>query len=144
MLWSKSRLDKSVISKTMTSKSASSKTVTSKNKGDITEALAKSYLSEQGLTLIGKNFHCRQGEIDLIMNEGNTFVFIEVKYRKSSGFGGAISAISMSKQHKIKHAIAFYLQQAGLNEYNTPCRVDVITLEGDITQPRITWLKNAF
>jgi putative endonuclease len=123
---------------------ASAKKTTSSDKGQITEHYAEQYLTEQGLTLIERNFHSRQGEIDLIMLEGNTYVFIEVKYRKSSQFGGAIAAIPASKQKKIKYSVTFYLHQAGLNEYNTACRIDVIALEGDITQPQVTWLKNAF
>jgi putative endonuclease len=78
------------------------------------------------------------------MLEGDVHVFIEVKYRKSMTFGGAIAAVSKSKQIKVKHCVTFYLQQAGLNEYNTPCRIDVITLEGNINHPSVTWLKNAF
>ena len=118
--------------------------VTSHEIGKITEAFAASYLSKQGLVLIAQNEHSRQGEIDLIMRDNDTYVFCEVKYRKSTGFGGAISAISAAKQKKIKQSITFYLHKMGLNEYNTPCRIDVITLEGDINNPEITWLKNAF
>ena len=123
---------------------ASAKKTASTDKGQITERYAEQYLTELGLTLIDRNFHSRQGEIDLIMLEGDTYVFIEVKYRKNSLFGGAIAAIPVSKQKKIKHSVTFYLHQAGLNEYNTACRIDVIALEGDITQPQVTWLKNAF
>lgn len=122
----------------------SAKSTSSSNKGQLTERYAEQYLSEQGLTLIERNFHSRQGEIDLIMLDGDTYVFIEVKYRKSKKFGGAISAVPASKQKKVKHCVTFYLHQSGLNEYNTPCRVDVIALEGDITGPDVTWLKNAF
>jgi putative endonuclease len=116
----------------------------SSNKGQLTESYAQQYLSKQGLILIERNFHSRQGEIDLIMLDGDTYVFIEVKYRKSKEFGGAIAAVSASKQKKIKQCVTFYLHQNSLNEYNTPCRVDVVALEGDITQPDVTWLKNAF
>lgn len=122
----------------------SAKETSSSSKGQLTENFAEQYLSKQGLTLIERNFHSRQGEIDLIMLDGNTYVFIEVKYRKSKEFGGAIAAVSASKQKKIKQCITFYLHQSSLNEYNTPCRVDVVALEGDITQPDVTWLKNAF
>ncbi|RHW76689.1 YraN family protein [Colwellia sp. RSH04] len=115
-----------------------------KNIGDITEDIAAGFLEKQGLTLVAKNFHCRQGELDLIMQDGNTWVFIEVKYRRSAQFGGAISAISPSKQKKIKHCVTFYLQQQGLNEYNTACRIDAVALQGSIEQPEITWIKNAF
>ena len=109
-----------------------------------TEEFAKQFLLQQGLTFIDSNVHCRQGEIDLVMQEGQTLVFVEVKYRKNNYFGGAISAVSLSKQNKIKHCVAFFLHKAKLNEYNTPCRVDVIALEGDIDRPQVTWLKNAF
>ena len=123
---------------------ASAKDTNSSNKGQVTENYAERYLSKQGLILIERNFHSRQGEIDLIMLDGDTYVFIEVKYRKSKEFGGAIAAVSASKQKKIKHCITFYLHQSDINEYNTPCRIDVVALEGDITQPDVTWLKNAF
>lgn len=117
--------------------------------GQQTELLAEQYLTQQGLALVTKNFHSRQGEIDLIMHESSpnnekTWVFVEVKYRKSNQFGGAIHAISASKQRKIKHCVAFFLQKSGLNEYNTPCRVDVVAIEGNLNNPNITWLKNAF
>jgi len=117
---------------------------TSHDKGIATEEFAKQHLVQQGLTFIDKNIHCRQGEIDLIMKDNQTLVFVEVKYRKNNHFGGAISAIPQSKQNKIKHCVAFYLHKVNLNEYNTPCRFDVIALEGDINQPQVTWLKNAF
>jgi len=123
---------------------ASAKDTSSTDKGQITESYAEQYLSKQGLRLIERNFHSRQGEIDLIMLDGETYVFIEVKYRKSKEFGGAIAAVSASKQKKIKHCVTFYLHQSDLNEYNTPCRIDVVALEGNIAQPDVTWLKNAF
>lgn len=110
----------------------------------MSEQLAARYLTQQGLKLQTCNFQNRRGEIDLIMTEGDTWVFIEVKYRKNSHFGGAIAAVSVKKQQKIKQCAAFYLQQAQLNEYNTPCRFDVIALQGERNTPEITWLKNAF
>ncbi len=112
--------------------------------GQLTEALAEQYLIKQGLHCINKNFSNRQGEIDLIMRDQQTLVFVEVKYRQNNHFGGAISAISRQKQQKIKQCAIFYLQHVGLNEYNTPCRFDVITLQGNIENTQITWLKNAF
>ena len=117
---------------------------TSTQIGKLTEELAEKYLLEHGLYLVSKNFHSRQGEIDLIMRDGDTWVFIEVKYRKNNLFGGAINAISTTKQRKIKHSVAFFLHKHQLNEYNTPCRFDVIAIEGNIDYPNITWIKNAF
>jgi putative endonuclease len=117
---------------------------TSHARGKVTESFAEHYLIKQGLQPIDRNIHCRQGEIDLIMRDGDTFVFIEVKYRKNNHFGSATEAVSITKQNKINHCVAFYFHKANLNEYNTPCRFDVIALEGDINKPEITWLKNAF
>lgn len=117
---------------------------TSHARGRVTEAFAEKYLIEQGLTPIDRNIHCRQGEIDLVMRDDDIIVFVEVKYRKNNNFGRAIEAVSIAKQNKIRHCVAFFFQQANLNEYNTPCRFDVIALEGNINQPQVTWLKNAF
>ncbi len=117
---------------------------TTTNIGQCSEEVAAEYLSQQGLKLVCQNFHSKRGEIDLVMKDGSTLVFVEVKYRKSQAFGGAISAISISKQKKIQLCASFYLQKSSLNEYNTDCRFDVIALQGDISQPQITWLKNAF
>jgi putative endonuclease len=112
--------------------------------GRQSESIAAQYLAEQGLKLISMNFHSRYGEIDLIMKDQGCLTFVEVKYRKNSQFGGAISAITLSKQKKIRLCASFYLQQGALNEYNTHCRFDVVALQGSLAQPHITWLKNAF
>jgi|TARA_B100000767_G_C19641353_1_gene482687 putative endonuclease len=121
----------------------SNKAINTVKKGLLTEQFAKEYLQRKGLVFIANNFYCRRGELDLIMRDGDTLVFIEVKYRKGSHFGGAIAAITPSKINKIKQSIVFYLHQAGLNEYHTPCRIDVITLQGNINHPHVNWLKNA-
>lgn len=115
--------------------------------GEIAELAAKEFLQAEGLIYIAQNFHCRWGEVDLIMKEHDVLVFIEVKYRKNNLFGGAISAVSIKKQQKIIKTAAIYLQQQGLNEYNTAYRFDVIAIEGNtdtIAKSQINWLKNAF
>ncbi len=113
-------------------------------KGNESESLAVQYLLGQGLKLKTRNFHSRQGEIDIVMQEQQTLVFIEVKYRKNNNFGGALAAIPYKKQQKIRKCATFYLQSHDLNEYNTDCRFDVIALQGSVNQPHVTWLKNAF
>lgn len=112
--------------------------------GEKTELFAQSYLEGKGLTHIASNFHSKSGEIDLIFKEQNTLVFVEVKYRKSPAYGGPLSAVSQSKQQKLRSTAAFYMQQCGINENNTACRFDVIGLIGSMKQPEVTWLKNAF
>jgi putative endonuclease len=120
------------------------KKITTTQTGKITEDFVSEYLILQNLTLIDQNFHSRHGEIDLIMLDGNTYVFIEVKYRKNNKYGGSLVAVSYSKQQKLRLCAKYYLQQNQLNEYNTPCRFDIVALEGDIQNPNINWLKNAF
>jgi putative endonuclease len=123
------------------------KTLTTCQIGQLNECLARQYLIQQGLRYLTQNFHSRQGEIDLIMQEQETLVFIEVKYRKNNNFGGAIAAVSYNKQQRLRKTATFYLQRQGLNAYNTPCRFDVITIQGNTynnSTPQMTWLKNAF
>jgi putative endonuclease len=112
--------------------------------GKITEKYTCEYLILQNLTFVEQNFHSKYGEIDLIMLDGDIYVFIEVKYRKSNNYGGSLVAVSHSKQKKLRLSAQFYLQKKQLNEYNTPCRFDIVALEGDIENPNINWLKNAF
>ncbi|MFD2165128.1 YraN family protein [Thalassotalea euphylliae] len=118
--------------------------LSTREKGQTTEQLALTHLQSSGLKLIEQNKHFKCGELDLVCKDGDCYVFVEVKYRKSNQYGGAATAVSASKQQKVKNSASLYLQQLGLNEYNTPCRFDVVALEGDLAQPQITWLKNAF
>ena len=109
-------------------------------KGDDKERFAEAHLVANGFTLIERNFLCKGGEIDLIMKDQKYLVFIEVRYRASNEFGGALGSITAGKQRKLRRAAEFYLlQQFG----NTPppCRFDVIALEG---QNELEWIKNAF
>ncbi|WP_076417249.1 YraN family protein [Colwellia sp. UCD-KL20] len=117
---------------------------TTTDTGRITEDFASEYLILQNLTLLDQNFHSKYGEIDLIMLDNSMYVFVEVKYRKNAQFGGSLVAVSPSKQQKLRLCAKYYLQQKQLNEYNTPCRFDIVALEGDIKKPNINWLKNAF
>jgi len=118
--------------------------LSTKETGDCWELYAEHFLKKNGLVLITKNFHCRQGEIDLVMQDGKCIVFVEVKYRKNNHFGGAISAVTTRKQQKIIKTASFFLHQQRLNEYNTAYRFDIVAIEGDISNPKTDWLQNAF
>ena len=59
------------------------------HQGDLAEYEAKNYLISQGLLLLEKNYACKLGEIDLIMEDKGCIVFVEVRFRKSNAFGGA-------------------------------------------------------
>ena len=68
--------------------------------GEATEVAALQFLLRHGLSLITKNYRCQYGEIDLIMEDGNTLVFIEIRYRQNVKFGGRASSITAKKQKK--------------------------------------------
>jgi len=109
-------------------------------KGDDKERLAEKYLVSKGFSLIERNFFCKAGEIDIIMQDGEYLVFIEVRYRKNKDFGGALASITPSKQRKLRRAAELYLLK---NFANTlpDCRFDVVGIEGN---DEIEWIKNAF
>ena len=126
---------------------AKRKTSTAKQQsGDAAEALAESFLIKHGLTVVKRNFSCRFGEIDLIMQHQETLVFTEVRYReggKSSApaqFGGALESISVSKQRKIIRAAQFYL---GTLSAIPECRFDVVLLD-KLDIANVEWIRNAF
>lgn len=114
-----------------------------KRKGLQYESLANKHLQKQGLKLLQQNFHSRFGEIDLVMLDGNTVCFIEVKYRKSLDFGGAASAISYSKRQKIiKTAQIFMSENRKLA--NRAMRFDALMLQHIDQDININWIQNAF
>jgi len=108
--------------------------------GQLYEQLASEYLARQGLQLLQSNYQCKAGEIDLVMRDGASLVFVEVKYRASSAFGGAAAAVTASKQQKLLRACRWYLQQHRLSEQ--PCRLDVVAIEGQ-SPYQYQWIKNA-
>ena len=83
----------------------------SKSTGQYYEQQALVFLQQQGLQLVQQNFSCRFGEIDLVMREQQTLVFVEVKFRRSRHFGGAAAAVTVSKQQKLSRTALYYLQQ---------------------------------
>lgn len=109
------------------------------DKGQAAENFAAEYLKAKGLKLISANYRSRFGEIDLIMQDGQSLVFIEVRLRKSKFFGGTEASITTSKQHKIITTAAYYLQQHG----DQACRFDVILMD-KVDARHIDWIKNAF
>jgi len=109
------------------------------SQGVKSEQQALHYLQTQGLSLICQNYYCRFGEIDLIMLDQDTLVFIEVRYRKNNDFGGALASITKRKQGKIIKTAKHYLAQLENEPY---CRFDAIAIEQQSNVPQ--WIKNAF
>lgn len=103
------------------------------------EQLAEQFLQQQGLQSLTNNFRCKLGEIDLIMRDGATLVFIEVKYRASNTFGGAMAAVSQRQQQKLLRTAQLYLQRSN---YQGPCRFDVVAISGHDPYD-FNWMKSA-
>ncbi len=79
-------------------------------RGDAAEARALAWLQARGLRCLARNYRCRLGEIDLIMQDGDTVVFVEVRQRRSARFGGAAASITPAKQARLTLAAEHYLQ----------------------------------
>ncbi|MBL1385046.1 MULTISPECIES: YraN family protein [Pseudoalteromonas] len=113
----------------------------SREKGQYYELQAQKYLVAQGLKPIERNYYCPFGELDIIMKEGNTLVFVEVKFRKNNARGGANYALSTQKQARLKRSIHHYL--AAKNLTNQALRIDYVAITGE-SSPTYNWLKNVF
>lgn len=101
------------------------------------EALA--FLQARGLRLIESNYRCRVGEIDLVMAQRDTLVFVEVRMRVNRRFGGAAASVTPAKQRRLCAAARHYLLTRG--DPGGPVRFDVVALEGGAPP---SWIVNAF
>ncbi len=109
------------------------------------ENIALSYLQGRGLQLVCRNFQCKLGEIDLIMQDGQTLVFVEVRYRRSERYGLAVETVDWRKQRKLIRTAQVYLNLRRLSQ-SRPCRFDIlgITLRGEKSEYHFDWIPNAF
>lgn len=108
-----------------------------RERGRTAEARARAHLEDHGLNLRERNFVARGGELDLVMDHGETLVFVEVRYRTSNRQGGALASIGRTKQRRIIHAARTYLQRRRLDR---PCRFDVVALDDE----GLEWIPDAF
>ena len=111
-------------------------------RADPAEDLALSRLERQGLLLIARNYACRGGEIDLIMRDGATLVFVEVRHRTRPEFGTPEETIGIGKQRRLVLAAQHYLVRhpawAG-----RPMRFDVVAFTGPFDRAEFRWIRNA-
>ena len=107
--------------------------------GKMAEQRACDFLNQQGLTTITRNFRCRYGEIDLIMQDQDTMIFVEVRYRHSQSFGGAIHSISRQKQQRLITTAHHFLEHHTATP-DLACRFDLCALNST----ELTWIPNAF
>jgi putative endonuclease len=111
--------------------------------GQYWEQRAEHFLMQQGLDLIARNFSTSFGEIDLIMRDAQHVAFIEVRYRGSNRFGGAIHSVTAAKQRKLKRCAALFVsRQKAWSEH--PCRFDVIAYDAVSGDGEPVWIRAAF
>jgi putative endonuclease len=99
------------------------------------EQAALAHLKRHGLALVEENFACKGGEIDLVMRDGDTLVFVEVRQRMSMAHGGAAASITPAKIRRLVRAAQFYLMRF---PEAPPCRFDVVAIDAG----QLEWLRN--
>ena len=116
--------------------------LTRKSSGAWGEDLALRYLTRRGYRLVERNYRKRRGEIDLIVRNYDTLVFVEVKLRRSTGFGDPLEAVTARKQATIRSLAEQYLAD-NQPDFDT-VRFDVVGILATQTGTRIEHIKNAF
>jgi len=111
--------------------------------GQAGEDAALQYLQAAGLTLITRNYHCRWGEVDLVMQEKDCIVFVEVRLRSHSNYGGAAASVDKRKQAKLQKTAIHYLQQQKASARQV-ARIDVVAVQPASNNQYICeWIQNA-
>lgn len=111
--------------------------------GQVWEAEAIKFLKSKGLDFICKNYSCRLGEIDLILQDEDTLIFVEVRYRSASDYGDSAASVVRRKQQKIIRTASMYLLERDLYD-KVYCRFDVVAINLVNNLPEIEWIPNAF
>jgi len=90
-----------------------------------------------------RNYQARSGEIDLIMRDGNTLVFTEVRYRGNDSHGTGAETVTLTKQRRIISTARRFLQHHPA-EAARPCRFDVVSIGSDQGRTLLNWIRSAF
>lgn len=116
-----------------------------KDLGDHFEQRAEDFLIAEGMEVIGRNYRCRAGEIDLIAMHDKYLVFVEVRARSNKRYASAAASVDRRKQHRLVRSAQHFLQRHR-QLTNFPCRFDVITFEPRQSGAAATplWIRSAF
>jgi putative endonuclease len=106
------------------------------------EDLACEHLCQQGLKLLTRNYHCRRGEIDLVMRDKDSLVFVEVRYRRQAHYGSASESVDWHKQQRLIATAEHYLLQEARTQ--PAARFDVVAISGAGADLELKWIPNAF
>jgi putative endonuclease len=111
--------------------------------GAAAEDAACDLLQTRGLQCLARNVRYPYGELDLVMLDRTTLVFVEVRFRRSAGFGGGAASVDAGKRRRLALAA-----QAWLTENRTyakaACRFDVVAVAGESDALRPEWIQAAF
>jgi putative endonuclease len=117
--------------------------LSTRRRGSHWEGVAESFLRGKGLKTVCRNYRARFGEIDLVMLDGATLVFAEVRYRASGSHGGGTASVNRLKQQRISRAARQFLQ-AERRHARRACRFDVVAIGEERGEARLHWIKRAF
>lgn len=118
---------------------------TTRESGQAAEDQALAYLQKQGLKLVVRNWSRRSGELDLVMLDRDTVVFVEVRSRRHIAWGGAVESIDARKRQRLIATAQLFLQSES-RWAKSLCRFDVVALSpaAGSTSSHLEWIKNAF
>lgn len=106
------------------------------------EHVAEEFLRAQGYVILERNYRVAFGEVDLIVRDRQTLIFVEVRTHSGATFGDPLASVNVRKQRQIAKAALHYLIRSGLMEREA--RFDVVGIRWENEQARITHVKNAF
>ena len=112
-------------------------------RGAAVEAAALAYLQHQGLRVLARNAASKVGELDLVMRDGASLVFVEVRYRGSGAHVGGAASVDAAKRRKLIRAAQVFLKRNPAL-VQCPCRFDVVDASGDPAAPDLRWIRAAF
>ncbi|RUR42573.1 YraN family protein [Vreelandella populi] len=114
---------------------------TARKRGAAIEQLAAQWLQQKGLSLVAQNHHVKGGELDLVMRDRETLVFIEVKHRVTTRYGHPLETVTPTKRQRLVRAATLYIGKHGLT---SPCRFDILAITGTPPDLDFQWEKAAF
>ena len=111
--------------------------------GQSAEALARRFLEARGCRTLAANYRCPMGEIDLVVEDGKTLVYVEVRYRRSAAYGGGLESVDAHKQRRLIRA-ALHFQQHHRGVGRRAQRFDVVAISPGSPGAQVDWVRDAF
>jgi len=107
--------------------------------GNSAEDLAASYLESQGWDILARNYRTKRSEIDIVASSNGIIHIVEVKYRRSTAFGGGLDYITPDKIRRLRNAAVMW---ATTNRFKGDYQIDIISVEGNLSSPTISIEQN--